>query len=122
MTEVPADATLHEIDLAMARIAIMIADFDNAIDMAREVHDLALESGDYLLLGRTYIVLTQVYLNLWKYQEAFAAAQMAYSTGSALHDDTLIMNGLHYMALAFQVSSQPQRAFSYLELTMQYAH
>jgi len=41
--------------------------------------------------------------------------------GIALHDHLLIVDGLHYMAAAFQNPEQPARALEYLRLASQYS-
>jgi hypothetical protein len=118
-----SNATLYEVNLASVTVAILLASYEDGLSMAQEMLDIALNTGNKVLLGKTYGVLTHFYFNRWDFRNTFQYAQMVYSIGIALHNDTLIINGLHYLALSFQIApEQAQRAFRYLDLAMQYAY
>ncbi len=108
------DAPIQEAMLGAASVASVLTDTDDGKVLAEQLLELAALTNNSLLMGRAYGVLNRYYASQHNAERAFEYGQMVYSVGIGLRNDVLILNGLHYMALAFQVAKQPERAFLYL--------
>jgi tetratricopeptide (TPR) repeat protein len=100
-----------------------IATLDSQVDaetLARRVVGIAELTDDFALIGRVHGALAYFHQQRHQPAPAFEHAQMAFCYGMVCRNDLLIANGLHYMALAFQVGRQPQRALRYLELATEF--
>lgn len=121
LAAIKSDAMLQEAHIAAATVAVTLGNWSEGVVLLDELLDLAHETGNQRLLGNAYVVLTHYYTQRLEYAHAFEMAQMVYSVGIALHDHLLILDGLQYMAAAFQNPEQPARALEYLRLASQYS-
>ena len=121
LAAIKSDAMLQEAHVAAATVAITLGNWSEGVALLDDLLQLARETGDKTLLGKAYVVQTHYYTHRLDYARAFEMAQMVYSVGIAQHDHVLILDGLQYMAAAFQNPAQPARALEYLRLASQYS-
>ncbi len=112
---------LQDAMVGVAAVASGLEPNDPAAQLARMLISLAYVTHNDLLLGRSYGVLSHFYADRFDKDRAFVYGQMVYCIGIKSQNETLILNGLHFMALAFQVGQDYQRAIHYLEFAMEYA-
>lgn len=115
------DAPVQDAMVGAATVATSLADTKDGKILAEQLLELANLTGNYLLMGRAYGVLNRFHASQLDAGHSFEYGQMVYCVGSWLKHDVLIQNGLHFMALAFQVGNQPERAQRYLERLKQYS-
>jgi tetratricopeptide (TPR) repeat protein len=115
------DAPVQEAMIGAASVASSLGDTGNGEVLAEQLLELAELTGNYMLMGRAYGVLNRFYASQHKPDRAFEYGQMVYCVGIGLDNEMLIQNGLHYIALAFQIAKQPTRAFPYLDRLKQYS-
>ncbi|GEM_PF-6261777 len=115
IAELNPDVQVQEAMLGAASVAASLAQSDDSIVLAEQLLTLAQLTGDRPLMAKTFAVLCQFYANRIDAPRTFEHGQMLFCTGAALNDDRYAVNGLHYMAIAFQLANEPRRAFPYLE-------
>jgi tetratricopeptide (TPR) repeat protein len=106
---------LKEALLGAATVSASLTDSEGGLVLAEQLLSLSQLTDDKVLMGRTFSVLAHFYTNRSDPQQAFECGQMIYCVGLGLGEDVFIIQGLHYMALAFTLSNQPERAIPYLE-------
>jgi tetratricopeptide (TPR) repeat protein len=106
---------LKEAMLGAAAVSASLTDSEGGLALAEQLLDLSQLTDDKVLMGRTFGVLAQFYANRGDLQQTFECGQMTYCVGLGLAEDVFIIHGLHYMALALTLGSQPERAIPYLE-------
>jgi tetratricopeptide (TPR) repeat protein len=109
------DIELKEAMLGAATVSASLTDSEGGLDLAVQLLNLSQLTDDKVLMGRTFSVLAHFYANRGDPQQTFECGQMIYCVGFGLAEDVFIIQGLHYMALAFTLSNQPERAIPYLE-------
>ncbi len=106
---------LKEAMLGAATVSASLTDSEGGLDLAVQLLNLSQLTDDKVLMGRTFSVLAHFYSSRGDPQRTFECGQMTYCVGLGLGEDVFIIQGLHYMALAFTISNQPERAIPYLE-------
>jgi len=112
---------LQDAMVGVAYVATGLETDDRAAKLAQMLISLAYVTHNDLLLGRSYSVLSQYYADRFDNVKAFIYGQMVYCIGIKSQHDPFILNGLHFMALAFQVGQDYPRAITYLEYALEYA-
>lgn len=115
IAELDPNVQVQEAMLGAASVAAALAQNDDSLVLAEQLLVLAQLTGDRLLMAKTFAVLSQFYSNRIDAPRTFEHGQMLFCIGEALSDDRYAVNGLHYMAIAFQLANEPRRAFPYLE-------
>jgi tetratricopeptide (TPR) repeat protein len=121
LAEFDTPQKLQNAMLGAAAVAASLELSPDAIAQAEQIVSLALLTDNDVLLGRAYSVLSQFHANRRDPIRTYDYGLRVYSIGKPLGNDQLILSGLHLMALAFQLTEQPEFAFNYLERARDHA-
>jgi tetratricopeptide (TPR) repeat protein len=122
LASIDAELTLLQVYLAQERVAITLGQLADGAELLEQMFSLAQIIGNGTLLGRVYGVLAHYYSSRWDGKNTFQYGQMMYSVGIAYHDDKLILDGMHFVAVAFYLLREYTQTFRYIELAMQYSY
>jgi tetratricopeptide (TPR) repeat protein len=110
------DVPMQEAQLTQIALGSVGENALEKVELAHDILEFARRTNDRRLMAQTYGVLSYLYVNWFDSSKGFQYAQMTYIIGRLLNNDIFIGNGLHFMALAFQVVRLPDKAFPYLTL------
>src|SRR5579859_617718 len=115
------DSSLKEAMLGAAAVAAALDKGDKGLVLAEQLLELAETTGDHILMAEAYGVVAQFHATRLDVPKTYMYGQMVMCAGLPVKPDRFIPRGLHYMALAFQVAQNAQKALSYLDRAEAYA-
>jgi tetratricopeptide (TPR) repeat protein len=114
IAETEPSVPITEAMLGIVSLSAVTADCEENIILGEQLLDLAIQTHNMKLVGRTFGALAQWYTYRDDFERVYQYAQMAYWVGRKSREDGSIINGLHYMGIAFRMANNLPRAEKYL--------
>jgi tetratricopeptide (TPR) repeat protein len=113
---------ITEAMLGLVRLSALTADNEDRIILGEQLQDLALQTGNMQLLGRTFGVMAQWYTYRNDSIRTFQYGQMSHWVGLKINEDRFIITGLHYQAIALRMAENLPLAQKYLHEVTEWCH